>query len=66
MAFFHNVPAYQAPISASCYVSAREHFTHIGYLSQIQGSCVRATSVPKTADTIVLKFEWTFGALKAA
>lgn len=65
MAFFHNVPAYQAPISASCYVSAREHFTHIGYLSQVQGSCVRATAAPKTADTIVLKFEWTFSALNA-
>ncbi len=66
VAFFHNVPAYQAPISASCYVTAREHFTRIGYLSQVQGACVRATAAPRTVDSIVLTFEWTFSALPPA
>lgn len=61
VAFFHNVPAYQAPISASCYVSAHEHFRNIGYVSQLEGSCVRATAAPNTDDTIDLTLEWMFG-----
>jgi hypothetical protein len=59
-AYFHNVPAYQSPLSGSCFVVAREDFSELGYLTQDNAACVGVSATPKTHDTLVLRFEWSF------
>lgn len=62
--FFHDVPAFQVPVAATCFVVAREAFTVIKYAPSADDSSVRTTATDMTDDSIKLKFEWNFCATR--
>lgn len=58
--YFYDVPAYEAPIEASCYVAPKEDFESVLYSTQPGGSCIKSSATPDGDHTLRLRFEWVF------